>query len=293
MPAPPRFRSNSPAFTLIELLVVISIVALLIALLLPALASARSAARATACLSNQRQLGIAFAGYVADSDDTLPWGRVYTDVPLDQQPGTGGAWNASWTWDDSLAGYDGRRSHTFATDTSRYSLHPNYAGTEGELAIYRCPEAEELGWDANPSNPGNPTRSYAINQGGRINNQASSPRGLVSWGVTRSLTEVPQGSDTILLAEVRVNPNNTSYNQTVVSGGQNGKFAVVDTPYDQSGGLGVEPWHNGGKSWTYLYVDGHAELLDPEETVTNFDIASGGTLARNFVDGQWTRETGD
>lgn len=51
-------------FTLIELLVVISIIALLIGLLLPALGQARGAARSAACLSNQRQIGLAARMYM-------------------------------------------------------------------------------------------------------------------------------------------------------------------------------------------------------------------------------------
>ena len=62
-------------FTLIELLVVISIIALLIALLLPALRSARTAAQAVACLSNQRQIGIALHNYDVDSGSLPPFKR--------------------------------------------------------------------------------------------------------------------------------------------------------------------------------------------------------------------------
>ncbi len=72
MPIP---RSRTRGFTLIELLVVISIIALLIAILLPALGAARGTAFQTQCLSNQRQIGIAFAGYLADFRGRYPYAR--------------------------------------------------------------------------------------------------------------------------------------------------------------------------------------------------------------------------
>jgi prepilin-type N-terminal cleavage/methylation domain-containing protein/prepilin-type processing-associated H-X9-DG protein len=62
----------SRAFTLIELLVVIAIIAILAALLLPALSRAKEAGRRAKCISNQRQLQIAWQMFVEDNEERLP-----------------------------------------------------------------------------------------------------------------------------------------------------------------------------------------------------------------------------
>ena len=64
-------RSRS-GFTLIELLVVIAIIAILAAILFPVFAQAREKARQTSCLSNTKQIGLAFIQYVQDYDEHLP-----------------------------------------------------------------------------------------------------------------------------------------------------------------------------------------------------------------------------
>jgi len=59
------------AFTLIELLVVIAIIAILIAILIPALNRAREQGRRAVCLSNLKQLTVAWILYADDNDNKL------------------------------------------------------------------------------------------------------------------------------------------------------------------------------------------------------------------------------
>jgi len=83
----PSQRNNVSGFTLIELLVVIAIIAILAAILFPVFAKVREKARQTSCLSNEKQLGLAFMQYSQDNDETLPNGT---------QLNFGGSLGAGW-----------------------------------------------------------------------------------------------------------------------------------------------------------------------------------------------------
>jgi prepilin-type N-terminal cleavage/methylation domain-containing protein/prepilin-type processing-associated H-X9-DG protein len=65
-------RGRCKGFTLIELLVVIAIIGILAAMVFPVFARARESARKAVCLSNVKNIALAFNMYLADNNDTLP-----------------------------------------------------------------------------------------------------------------------------------------------------------------------------------------------------------------------------
>jgi prepilin-type N-terminal cleavage/methylation domain-containing protein/prepilin-type processing-associated H-X9-DG protein len=72
--------SKVRGFTLIELLVVIAIIAILAAILFPVFAKVREKARQISCLSNEKQIGLAFTQYVQDYDETYPLINPWTQI---------------------------------------------------------------------------------------------------------------------------------------------------------------------------------------------------------------------
>ncbi len=124
----PSGQSRRAGFTLIELLVVIAIIAILAARLLPALARSKQQAYSAVCLSNLKQLQLAYVLYAGDNRDHL----IQNDSVLNVSQGGGETGNfdkgVSWCPGDV-------RVDTTTTNIERGLLY-SYNRSPG---IYRCP----------------------------------------------------------------------------------------------------------------------------------------------------------
>jgi prepilin-type N-terminal cleavage/methylation domain-containing protein/prepilin-type processing-associated H-X9-DG protein len=130
------------AFTLIELLVVIAIVGILSSLLLPALSRAKAKGKETACLSNVRQLQLAWTMYLGDHDNVMPENKM-TGVGV---LGCASTTN-SWVVGNTQASAD----PSFIRMGSIYSYTPN-------PGVYHCPADNSTVFDTSTPR----TRSYSM-----------------------------------------------------------------------------------------------------------------------------------
>ena len=144
--------STLRGFTLIELLVVIAIVGVLASVLLPALNRAKQQGQKIACVSNLRQLQLAWQLYTDDHNGWLPRNSFSQEA---------GRFDFAYSWTSGWLDY----SDNNPDNTNSWIMLNNPFGSIGAYTqnpgIYKCPS--DKSWAMNGGERHNRVRSYAMN----------------------------------------------------------------------------------------------------------------------------------
>jgi len=241
LPRPPfdgrRAVAQHGAFTLIELLVVIAVIGILASLLLPVLAKTRAKAQVIFCLSNTRQLNLAWLLYADDHNGRLAY-NLGGDVKV-----RGVAPSTYLNWVNNVLNWELRPDNTNLATIREASLG-SYASKA--VNIYRCPSDKVLsdiqrkaGWTAR-------VRSYSMNAMiGDVGDlsQAGVNRNNPDYVQFFSLSSIPQPAGIFVFLDEHPDSINDGYfvNQAY-------SWEWIDLPAS---------YHNGAASFSF--ADGHGE----------------------------------
>ncbi len=141
-----QFSGSRRGFTLIELLVVIAVIAVLMGILMPALSRAREQGKRAACLSNCKQLTLAWTLYADDNDDKLVNGDT----------GEYSIHNNETPW--VLRDWESAMTRLTKENAIRQGALFPYTGT---LKIYKC---QTVGHDVGQRTASAILRTYSISE---------------------------------------------------------------------------------------------------------------------------------
>jgi len=238
---------------------VIAIIAILAAILFPVFAKVREKARQTSCLSNEKQLGLAFIQYVQDYDEHYPAGVPGLSAHCaNNTPGEGWA----------------------------FQVYPYVKST----GAYICPD------DSSPNQFGEVSYAFNDNVSGNTDSILAAPAStVILFEANGNAILNTQGQDpSQTLAGVVGDCYLASYDPDV--SGQGSYFPGAPNIDSASGHLGgrlantISPRHTGGSN--FLAADGHAKWLRPE-TVSSGAITSSGTSSYQDQNGTYQAATTD
>ncbi|MFM8469826.1 MAG: type II secretion system protein [Limisphaerales bacterium] len=228
-------RRSRLGFTLIELLVVIAIIAILAGMLLPALSKAKEKAAGTKCLSNNKQLQLAWSLYAGDFDDRIC--RNGGATPLVNSNTTGCAdWmrpGGAPTW-PYVVGYE--------TNTDLF-MHGQLGTYAANPAIFKCPSDKYIF----PGAVGTYARSVSMNNW--MNGSARPSAAVAPNPVYTRLAQMGKPTDLYVFVHEDVNSIDDGYFAIDLDPANNGSWNNSNRP---------AAMHNG--STTLGFADGHVEF---------------------------------